>query len=323
MLTVMFSSRNGASVLRRTLESMCRMDPPAGGWKLVAVDNGSTDDTGLILQSYCDRLPLTILSESRAGKNRALNLALKQAEGDFYIFCDDDVVVAPDWLVKWREAADSNLEFDLFGGATDPLWPYDPPAWVLEEVDLGIVFAINEHMREGPCDAIAMFGTNMAIRASVFAQGLRFNENIGPSSARMYPMGSETELARRLADRGYRCWFSENARVKHIIRADQMRHKAMLARAYRWGRGQAYMRLPHHYAPPILRRRNRLRRIFYPLFMLVYPHGEAWARQWEWAVDQGYEDGWREQRKLAPLWMRSGGAPLIVRRFADARGIAS
>lgn len=318
-MTVMLSSRNGAPVIGQTLDSMCRLHTPAGGWKLIVVDNGSADDTGEILRKYSNRLPLTILSEKRPGKNRALNLALKEAEGDLYIFCDDDVIAAANWLVKWQEVTNGRPGFDLFSGATEALWPCDPPAWILDEVDLGVVFAINPHMREGPCDAIAMFGTNMAIRASVFARGICFNEDIGPSSTQMYPMGSETELARRLAGLGYRCWFSEAPRVKHIIRAHQMQRQSMLVRAYRWGRGQAQMGLPHHYAPQILRRKNWLRRALYPVLMHGYRHREAWARQWEWAIDQGYEDCWREQNNLNPSLMHSRRAPVIARRFLTSR----
>lgn len=315
MLTVMFSSRNGSAVLPRVLDAMTRAHPPAGGWKLIAVDNASTDNSADIMRAYQDRLPLTVLSEPIPGKNRGLNRALEHAEGDFYVFCDDDVVVAEDWLVKWREAADTHAAYELFGGRVEPLWPDDLPHWVLDEVSHSIVFGTNLHMHEGPCDAIAMFGTNMAIRASVFESDIRFNANIGPDNSRAYPMGSETELALRLAARGYKAWFSEAARVRHIIRPHQMERPSILMRGYRWGRGQAHMKVKHAYTPGRLGRKNLLRWSLYPLLMRFYSHGEAWARQWEWAIDQGYEDGWRESRNLPARWMRNRKGPHVAARF--------
>lgn len=317
MLTVLFSSHNGEAVLPRTLAAMAAATPPAGGWKLVAIDNASNDGTWEIIDRYRDRLPLTLLRESRPGKNNALNRGLAAAEGDFYVFCDDDVVVAPDWLVQWREAADRNPIFDLFAAVTEPLWPGEPPAW-LDEIDLGVVFALNPAMREGPCDAIAMFGTNMAIRARVFSDGIRFDGGIGPNGSRAYAMGSETELARRLHGMGYRTWFAGGPRVKHIIRPQQLQRAAILMRAYRWGRGQAHMHLPHHYSPARLAHKNILRRCLYPLFMPFYAHGEAWARQWEWAIDQGYEDGFRELCRRAPRWLRGRTLPRIAARFLSS-----
>ncbi len=85
--------------------------------------------------SYRDSLPLTILSEPVPGKNRGLNRALEQAEGDLYVFCDDDVIVAEDWLVKWREAADEHKDYALFAGSTVPYWPSDPPKCDMKAVD--------------------------------------------------------------------------------------------------------------------------------------------------------------------------------------------
>lgn len=315
MLTVIFSSRNGEAVLEKTLSSMTRLRPPPGGWKIVAVDNASTDATPGIFARYRDRLPLTVLDEPRSGKNRALNRALDYGEGDLFVFCDDDVVVDQDWLVHWRQTVDDRVQYDIFAGVTVPLWPYDPPRWILEEVDCGIVFATNLHMREGPCEPLAIFGTNMAVRASVFAKGVRFNAEIGPNSDQAYPMGSETELSRRLAVLGHKCWFAGSPQVKHIVRPHQMERQAILMRGYRWGRGQAHMHIAHTYAPEKLGYKNKLRSRLYPFLMPLYTHREAWSRQWEWAIDQGYEDGLRECDHLAPLWLLEGRRPRIAGRF--------
>ena len=316
MLTVLFSSRNGASVLPRFLDSLANATPPEGGWKLIAVDNASTDASRSIMQSYQDRLPMTVLDEPEPGKNRAMNRALERAEGDIYVFCDDDVVVVPDWLIRWREAADAQPDFDLFAGKSEPLWPRRPESWVINEIDMGVVFAAHGRIPEGPCEPAAIFGNNMAIRASAFADGLRFNPDIGPSAATIYPMGSETEMLLRLVAKGHRSWFVEGARVAHIIRDHQMARPEILLRAYRHGRGRAHIKMEHHYGPARLHRKNRLRNALYPLLMPFMTHAEAWARQWEWAVDQGYEDGYLEVGGCSSRWRRGSRGPRIASRFA-------
>jgi len=314
MMSVIFSSHNGGAVLPKMLESLTRAEAPAGGWKLIAVDNASTDNTRSILDSYRGSLPLTVLSEPVPSKNRSLNRALEIAEGDFYVFCDDDVIVREDWLAKWRAAADLHSEFELFAGSTVPHWPSDAPKLRMKDMVISIAFGTNEQQQGGPCDSRCMFGTNMAIRAAVFQTGVRFNENIGPNGSLAYPMGSETEFALRLAALGYKCWFADDARVRHIIRPKQMQIPAILLRGYRWGRGQAHMHEAHHYPPGLLSRKNHLRWALYPLLMPFYDPDEAWARQWEWVADQGYEDGWRECQGLAPKWLQKQG-PRLAHRF--------
>ena len=48
MLTVLIATRNGAATLPRVLASYTQLEPPTGGWKLVVVDNGSTDGTAAL-----------------------------------------------------------------------------------------------------------------------------------------------------------------------------------------------------------------------------------------------------------------------------------
>ena len=91
---------------RASTWTLTRATPPRGGWRLIAVDNASTDGTGDLMRSYADRLPIVVLHEPQAGKNRALNRAIEVAEGDFYVFTDDDVLVGENWLAAWRDVAE-------------------------------------------------------------------------------------------------------------------------------------------------------------------------------------------------------------------------
>jgi hypothetical protein len=105
-------------------------------------------------------------------------------------------------------------------------------------VDQGPVFALTDkELGEGPVGPERVFGPNMAIRADIFRQGIRFDPTIGPKGAN-YAMGSETELTRRLAGLGHRCWHAKTAVVQHIIRASQMEKSWVLGRGIRFGRGQ-------------------------------------------------------------------------------------
>lgn len=304
MITVIFSTCNGGNDLKRMLDSLTQLQAPPGGWKLITVDNASSDGTGDVMRSYADRLPITVLTEPISGKNRALNRALGLAEGDFYIFTDDDVVVREDWLIKWREIADAQPSYDLFAGFTRPLWPYEPPQWIFSGADVSVLFATHEGIPEGPCSAACMYGTNMAFRASVFRAGVHFNAEIGPDGSSNYAMGSDTEIALRLEGQGRKCWLATGPLVEHIVPPEHLEDAWILRRGYRWGRGLARMGLPFHCPPEVLIRKNILKRIVYPMLLPLIPKKDSRRRQWQFMVDRGYEDGTRENRGQKPRWLK-------------------
>lgn len=240
MLTVAFASHNGARTLPRMLEALTEVIPPAGGWKLLAVDNASTDATARILERYRSRLPLERLHHDEPGKNAALNAALPALEGELAVFTDDDVLPAPDWLTALEDGARRYPGHDLFGGRITLEWPAPPPEWLTRHVNLAIAYARTDPAwPEGDIRADLIWGPNMMIRRRVFAAGHRFSEAIGPRAGGSYIMGSETELTTRLAEAGYRACHLPAARVAHIVRPEQMERRWILERASRFGRSLA------------------------------------------------------------------------------------
>jgi len=238
MLTVVFATRNRGHALPRVLRSFTALHAPAGGWRLVVVDNGSTDTTPEVLARYAARLPLLALKEPRPGKNRALNLALPALAGDLAVFTDDDVLPAPDWLVRLRASADAQQQASMFGGRVALEWPEPPPRWLQPgAVPFSVLYA--ENLRAtGACGPHEIFGPNMALRTSVFTHGLRFAEGVGPDETNpRYAMGSETELLRRLGEGGAQGWFCAEAQLRHLVRPTQMTEAWVLARGFRYGSG--------------------------------------------------------------------------------------
>jgi len=237
MLTVLIAAYNGGKTLPAVLKAYRTIVPPHGGWQLVIVDNGSTDDTKEIIAAFRQCLPLTFLYEPTQGKNAALNTGLSCLSGDLVVLTDDDVLPRPVWLQHLRSAADSQPSFSLFGGPILPEWEYPPDDWILAWVPLGPTFAIVDSLEDGPINPRLIFGPNMTVRADIFQRGYLFDETIGPKGTN-YPMGSEAEFLKRLASAGFKAWHCKKATVDHIIRAFQMKQEWVLARAARYGRGQ-------------------------------------------------------------------------------------
>src|ERR1700756_1490245 len=103
------ASFNGATTLPKVLDAYCALLAPPGGWRLLVIDNGSTDAGPEILAAYAERLPISVLREPCRGKNAALNAGLRQvlndAGVDLLVFSDDDAMPEPDWLLRLAECA--------------------------------------------------------------------------------------------------------------------------------------------------------------------------------------------------------------------------
>ena len=246
MMTVIIATHNGARTLPGVLDAYCRITVPEGGWKLIVVDNASTDPSREIITSYLDRLPLTYLYEGKLGKNAALNTAIDLIDGDVVLFTDDDVFPRPEWLLSMRAIADAQPSYSIFGGVILPRWETFPPNWIRDWVQLGAVFGLTSpDLTDGPAEFGKIWGGNMAIRASVFQRGFRFDATIGPRGTK-YAMGSEAELVRRLSQNGYAAWHVHTAEVEHFVRDFQMQKPWVLSRAIRSGRGQYRLNHPDH-----------------------------------------------------------------------------
>jgi glycosyltransferase involved in cell wall biosynthesis len=237
MLTVLLATRNGDRTLSGVLEAFTHVQAPPSGWKLVVVDNGSTDRTHEIVTSFQSELPLTYKFEGRVGKNFALNTGLAELEGDLAVFTDDDVFPNPNWLVRLRAAADVRSAYSMFGGVILPRWEVSPPQWV-GRLPRGPVFTLSDpSLTDGPTKPGNLFGPNMAIRSEIFKSGAHFDTTIGPSGTD-YPMGSESELVEKLGRQGHKAWHVHDAIVEHFIRDHQLDKSWILKRAIRFGRGQ-------------------------------------------------------------------------------------
>ena len=240
-LTVLMASRNGERVLPRTLGQYCEIESAGVAWKLVIVDNGSTDSTADVIDSFKKHLPIDVLQQSIPGKNRALNTGLAAVEGRLAVITDDDAIPHPGFLAAWGTFLDSRPEYELFGGSIEPLFEVPPPTWMLRSRQLRALMFSERDLPEGPTSAGEIYGPNMAVRASIFSRGFRFDENIGPNASEPdYPMGGESDFCHRVASSSAKCWFASQARVFHVVRPAQLSSAGWANRAYRCGRGLAH-----------------------------------------------------------------------------------
>jgi glycosyltransferase involved in cell wall biosynthesis len=92
LVTVIVAAYNGERFLSQALESVFSQDYDP--FEVVFVDDGSTDGTGEIAQSF----PVRYLHQENQGLPAARNAALRVARGELVAFADDDDLLPPSKL---------------------------------------------------------------------------------------------------------------------------------------------------------------------------------------------------------------------------------
>jgi len=118
-VSVIIPFRNGLDGLRKCLEALAAQTYPAEAVEIIAIDNGSSEDTARI---KADFPAVQWLQEARSGSYAARNLGVRHARGKFIAFTDADCVPAASWLQQ-AIAALERTQATLIGGRIDYLNP--------------------------------------------------------------------------------------------------------------------------------------------------------------------------------------------------------
>lgn len=99
LVSVILPTWNRAGQLRAAIDSVAGQT--YAKWELIVADDGSTDDTQLVLEAAAGRDPRIIpLALSHRGVCAARNAALSRARGDYVAFLDSDKQWEPDFLLS-------------------------------------------------------------------------------------------------------------------------------------------------------------------------------------------------------------------------------
>ena len=113
--TIVTAVYDVARYLPDFIASIDRQTLPADQIQVVAVDDGSTDESLALLEEWSARRPdtVTVLSKENGGQSSARNLGLKHARGEWVTFTDPDDTLDPDYFEVVRDFLDGHPKTDL------------------------------------------------------------------------------------------------------------------------------------------------------------------------------------------------------------------
>jgi glycosyltransferase involved in cell wall biosynthesis len=96
--SVIIPARDEEKMIGRCFERLAAMNFPAQGFEVVLIDNGSSDRTVEIAESWKDRLQVRVLAKSDGHNSALRNFGASTARGRFFAFLDADCLVPKVWL---------------------------------------------------------------------------------------------------------------------------------------------------------------------------------------------------------------------------------
>lgn len=102
-VSVILNCRNGADYLNQAVDSLLAQTHV--DWELIAWDDGSTDETRFILNSYSDKRFRVFSSPATGSLRNVRSLAMQKCRGDWLAFLDQDDVWLPEKLAMQMELA--------------------------------------------------------------------------------------------------------------------------------------------------------------------------------------------------------------------------
>jgi len=108
-VSVVIPVRNGVKYLGEAIESVLRQGLP--NIELIVVDNGSTDGSRAVAESFGS--PVRLIDEPERGAAHARNTGVRLAQGEYLAFLDADDVWAPGKLDRQLNELEARKDLDM------------------------------------------------------------------------------------------------------------------------------------------------------------------------------------------------------------------
>lgn len=222
--SIVIPAFNAQKTIADCLNGLKKQSVSLNDFEVLVIDDGSTDRTAdIALQFSFVRLS----KQKNAGPAVARNRGAKKASADIVVFLDSDCVPKKNWLSEMLKPFKNPQVTGVQGKYENP-----SPEWMTRFVQLEIEERY-ERMKKsmqknGSIDFVGSYSA--AYRKKVFLENNGFDEGFRQAS------GEDPDLSFRLARKGHRLVFAEDAIVAHF-------HPASLLKYWRTKFYRAYWRV--------------------------------------------------------------------------------
>lgn len=216
---------NRGHYLERTLDSVCNQMFDYAAYEIIIVDNNSSDNTPDICENarlkYADR-SIRYFREINQGLSFALNRGIKEAQGEYLIFVDDDETIEPEYLTRLDLHTKTLPEVKLFGSPVIPVYEIKEPKWMSRFTQRLIGGYFNQGQSVKELDTNNYPGTgHTIIKKELYKKYGYYNTDLGRKGTSL--MGAEDkDMFNRLKNNQVACYYLPDIPIYHHIPAYKM-----------------------------------------------------------------------------------------------------
>lgn len=227
--TIVVCTRDRSASLEEALSDLVdqSISDRSPGYEILVVDDGSTDDTAMVVERVDHQSPIAVRRVSGDGRGvaHARNVGVAEARGLWIAFFDDDQRTGPTWLAELLDAAE-RTGADLVGGPIEVSLPDGASVGPVVRAIYG-EHPTERQRRRGIIPLPG--GGNRLVHRRVF-------DRIGLHDESM-SVGEDTDLIARAAAAHMDFGWAPRAIVRHLIPDERLDPQTMFA--YARGMGEA------------------------------------------------------------------------------------
>ncbi len=187
-----FNRPNEVAELLESLEKQTRKD-----FEVVIVEDGSTEKSDLIVDSFSDKLNISYYFKPNSGPGDSRNFGMQIAKGNYFLILDSDCILPPEYMEEVEKSLSKKF-VDCFGGVDAAL---DSFSDIQKAINFAMTSVLTTGGVRGASEKLGKFqprSFNMGLSKKAFEASNGFAE-IHPGedpdlSIRLWKLGFETEL---------------------------------------------------------------------------------------------------------------------------------
>ncbi|WP_240532415.1 glycosyltransferase [Moritella marina] len=221
-----------------TLQSIATLRLPEHvNLEVIVVDNDDHGYAEMLVKNQANIMDIPVFYRQESAKNIALarNCSIKNTQGEWIAFIDDDEIADPDWLANLLSTAQT-FQADAVFGRVKSTYPSNSPQWI---IDSGVF----ERPTVTNGQEVTSGATNSTLisQAAIKKYQLQFDADYGLTG------GEDADFFYRLYQHGGNLVCSNEAFVSEEVANNRLNIKYLLKRALRIG--ETYTRYRMQQAP--------------------------------------------------------------------------